>query len=390
MAKQSGVLRYTGKLGTTVGYKTSDGSFMRERAATISNPRTYAQAKQRAKARPAAMFYAAFENVLNHAFIPEGRASKNRNKFISAAMRLNEVPDVFKGQKRIPVLPYQISEGSLPLDFLCRGTREGNDGITFVNLKSGEITKDSTIAAASSSILQNTPMLQEGMELTFLIVMGDADDLSIRWTGVISFVLDTQNTGTDLGSVVPSELSVLGSSSGFAVGSGDDNMTFVYSVGLIVSSKTTSSWAYSTGFMNQTGRAMDGLDVDEDSVIRSYMDPAASRESDKILQQADNATESGLYVRSFDNVAFTKDSSHTGTTSVATAAVATLSNGNNVPIVRLVEGNPVITNYANEQFVNVQYNTTGQPPIQMDMLLEWTTWSPTNYITVEQFEQMRK
>ncbi len=389
MAKQSGVLRYTGKLGTTVGYKTSDGSFMRERAATISNPRSYAQAKQRAKARPAAMFYAAFENVLNHAFIPEGRASKNRNKFISAAMRLPDVPDVFKGQKRIPVLPYQISEGSLPLDFLCRGSRSGSDGIIFANLKANNVDRDSTIAEASSQILQVTPMLQEGMELTFLIVMGDANDLSIRWPGVISFVLDTQNSGTSVGDVVPGGINVGCTATGFSVESASDDY-FVYSVGLIVSSKTASSWAYSTGYMVQTGRAMDGLDVDEDSVIRSYMDPEASRESDKILQQADNATQGGIYVQSFENVAFTKDAEHTGTTSVATAAVAELSNGNRVPIVRLVEGTPVLTNYTNEQFVNVQYNTTDQPPVQMDMLLEWTTWSPTNYITVEQFEQMRK
>lgn len=81
MAKQTAVVRFKGKLGNIVGYKqntssksTSANDFARIRVTDISNPRTRKQAKQRAKAAPAQMFYQAFEPVLNHSFYPTDSA----------------------------------------------------------------------------------------------------------------------------------------------------------------------------------------------------------------------------------------------------------------------------------------------------------------------------
>ena len=55
-------------MANVVGYKNpasskANNNFYRERVYTVSNPKTQAQATQRAKVRPAQIFYNAFERV---------------------------------------------------------------------------------------------------------------------------------------------------------------------------------------------------------------------------------------------------------------------------------------------------------------------------------------
>lgn len=336
MGKQISVLRIKGSVGEVTGYKmntssktSKSGDFIRSKATSVANPRTYSQAKQRAKARPAQLFYDAFANVENHAFFPLGKPIKNRNRFLSKAMKLDYVPDVKKGEVKLPFAPYQISEGVLGLDDLCVGsyTNSLDSRIAFENFPIAGTLTDVTVAEFSSAVINSVPRLQEGEELTFLCLICSASDPSIRLAQVYSVVLNTGNTVTMLADIFDNNVE-LSSYEGVITLSVDDEDIKMLAAGLIISSRTESSWLYTNSYMALTAYAIDGFDWNERDIIESYMNENVGRESDKILQQADNADfiEAVRVVR-VANGEFTLKQGVTGSTNKTDAALASLSTG---------------------------------------------------------------
>lgn len=330
MGKQISVLRIKGSVGEVTGYKMStssktskSGDFIRSKATSVANPRTYAQAKQRAKARPAQLFYGAFENVLNHAFFPLGKPVKNRNRFLSLAMKLDYVPDVMKSEVKLPFAPYQISEGTLGLDDLCVGTYSPVDSrVDFAVLVQDGSLIGETVASLSQQVLSANPRLEEGEELTFLILLCKADDPSVRWVEVHSIVLDLNDTVTKLRDIFNSDAELIFGEDRISVQVDDEDIKML-AAGLIISSKTTGSWQYAKSYMALTAYAIDGFDWKEREIIESYMNETRDRNSDKILQQADNATEGeAVPVVSVGNGEITLKQGVTGTPNPTDAAIA--------------------------------------------------------------------
>lgn len=340
MGKQISVLRIKGSVGEVTGYrlntssKTSkSGDFIRAKAATVSNPRTYSQATQRAKARPAQLFYAAFANVLNHAFFPLGKAVKNRNRFLSLAMRLPYVPDVMKGEVKLPFAPYQVSEGTLGLDTLCVGdsTPSYDSGVVFANIGlARDFDRDATVGTFSSRLITDNPLLQEGMELTFLTVVANSNRPNERYAKHYSIVLNLSDQVTTLEDIFSGNEWLVWDDEAMAL-SIQSNPSLDYKIlcaGLIISSKTASSWQYTNSYMALSGYAIDGFDWEEKDIIMSYMNAASSRESGKILQQADNTDfEEAVRVVSVGNAEFTLKQGVAGATSKTDCAVAAMSTG---------------------------------------------------------------
>lgn len=341
MGKQISVLRIKGSVGEVTGYKMStssktskSGDFIRSKATSVANPRSYAQAKQRAKARPAQLFYAAFENVLNHAFFPLGKPIKNRNRFLSHAMKLDYVPDVKKGEVKLPFAPYQVSEGTLGLDSMCVGeySADNDTRVTFGIKCDFDFDEDWTVGRLSTLLLAKNPLLQEGYELTFLVVVANGDNPSERYARHYSFVLDTNDNVTTIANIFngyetiaynddASLLSIL-----HLEGLGDNNK--ILCAGLIISCKTTGSWQYANSFMALSAYAIDGFDWEEKDIIVSYMNETRDRNSDKILQQADNATEGETVpIVSIGNAEITLKQGVTGTPSQTDAAIAEMRFG---------------------------------------------------------------
>lgn len=293
MAKQSGALRFIGKFANAVGYKNTSGqtannTFMRERVYEISNPQTYAQSAQRAKVRPAQLFYSAFESILNHAFIPLGKASKNRNRFMSLAMKA-ETPDVPKGQSYLPVVEYVISEGSLGLDRYTKGESQ-SDGVHFPIAVPGQASA-TNVALLSAAILDNNVGFVEGEELTFMAILCPEDAPTERFAVHFSFVLDRGNTVTEIADIIPVSIEPINGANAFAFNAIAGYV--IMAAGLIISSKTPTSWIYTNSKMlvTQEGRELLNSRVE---VIQSYMAGGSSRESDLILQQATNANSTGI------------------------------------------------------------------------------------------------
>ena len=332
-----------------VGYKNSLSkvsgvAFARSKATSISNPKSYAQARQRAKARPAALFYQAFEQILNHAFIPAGKSGQNRNRFMALAMANSVVPGVLKGENLIPVnVPYQLSEGSLGLNGLTRiglGSGAGADKrAEFVNLAAaaawdGDVAtiRELTIAQFSQLFIAANNLLQDGEELTFVAVLVDVNDLSQRVAAHISIVLNTSDTLTTMGDVMGSMLDLIAVNGHLTLVSGSESLYGIAAAGLIISSKTTKSWIYTNSVLQRTAWAIDGFDYDEDSVIESYMTAAAGDiTSDKVLQQADNIVTKGVIAVNLINEGFTATSERATATGVTfssqQATIAVMSDG---------------------------------------------------------------
>lgn len=346
MARQLGAVRVQGKLANIVGYKNpasskANNNFYRERVYTVSNPKTQAQAVQRAKVRPAQIFYNGFERVLNHAFLPSLRASRNRNRFMSLAMKLNEVPDLMKGEAFLPFCQYQISAGALGLDALAAAASikkapaganfDWSGSILFPNLRiddSIEMVPTDTIGAVSSLLIENNTGLVEGMELTFLAVVASSADPFQRVAQIVSFVLDKGNSVTKLGDIMGDYLAWKKGADYTLILTTESNDYEVLSAGLIISARAGNTYVYTNSKMCKSWRAEEAYSEGEDEVIASYMEGGSSRGSELILQQASNKAPGNRVVpSSVSQVEITLAEGVTGTLSSQNAGIVTMTNG---------------------------------------------------------------
>lgn len=403
MAKQTGIFRFRGKLGSVVGYKSSltkkaGESVVREHAATVSNPRTYAQATQRAKMVPAQDFYRAFSNVLDHAFLPSGNAFRNRTAFMSLALKTAGVPNILRGQKKLPWnIPYQVSAGALGLDSLAVMSENqlailglNNPALAMVSaIVSGDYAagmseaRDVTIAQFSRDILAGNPQLQEGYEIDFLAIM--ADEAGNVYPANAFVVLDTTDVVTTIGDKFSAFLPVSADDQFIAIAPANGTHGVAASA-CIISSRTASSWIYTNSFLAM-GMVGDNLIYyTDDEVIRSYMNASSSAESDKILQQADNSTAEGLRVVGVTTYQFTRTNAQEGDVQSANkCVVAIMSDGSRRPVV-LSLSEPGLQAYTNNAYVNITFtrdghtirvnledtNLSGMKPISLSQVASFT------------------
>lgn len=329
----------SGKVGAQVGYKTQDSKRpqgVRAYQPSVSNPRSYAQAKQRAKLTPAQTFYDRFEPILNHAFLPKGKSSLNRRRFLSLAMKEQTIPYVTKGSSWLPFnVPYQVSEGNLSLDALCVTSRNGSQPycVDLSSLKVGSwdsSSADITVGAFTQVLLANNSQLVEGMELTFMAIVVNDTNYADQRALYGSIVLNSRDSVTKLSDCM-GEITLVrldGDNLSFGVDASVTGYGMVAGA-LIISSRTATSWRYTNSFLGMTAYGLDGFDVDAETVIRSYMNGGSDASSDLILQQADNGLDdSTVRIVSVANETYTPSPAVTGATySKDKAAVATYSNG---------------------------------------------------------------
>lgn len=385
MAQQLGAVRFKGKVANVVGFKNSasrkiNKNFMRERV-TGANPRTEKQATQRCKAKPAKIFYDGFQNVLNHAFLPNDRASRNRNEFMSLAMKNTELPDVAKTDSYLPLNSLQISKGALGLDFMTIGSPD-SEAVVFTNLVyDGEFTPHYSVATLSETLLQNNPLLSEGQELTFIAILVNRNDSTARIAADLSFVIDPNNHTTEVDNLskLISLLDKEETALQIVANPNIEDDYYIASAGLIISSKTNSSWVYTSSFMYRSEEG-EALYVGESkrSVVASYMQ-AGDFSSSKILQQADNKQAGQVEFKAYGSAAFEKAAGVTGTTSYSSLTTAIYSNSERkvvvtpTGVVGIVSGNTFtpITLTNGQTVTNLllsQTSLAGSPTVSIEEL----------------------
>ena len=174
MGRQQGIIRYTGRLGNTVGYLAKDGkgnSFDATRvlAATVTNPQTVAQMTQRMKMAPVVNFYRGLRSLLDHSWQGVKYGEPSRLFFYSQTLRALStagVPYIAKGDKKFVPWSFPISQGSIPVSIKPVVT-DANDGNMTLNIDHDGINDLGELSIA----LENTYVgLRDGMQLTFIWV----------------------------------------------------------------------------------------------------------------------------------------------------------------------------------------------------------------------------
>ena len=189
MAKALGLIgNFKGKLGNTVGYSLKDSNNKQTQGVrvyqpVVRNPKTAAQAEQRAKLAPINATYRALKMVIDRGQEGKAYGNKSRLAWLSDAMKAFkggwfEKGAVIKMPALVPLtkgslaVQIPVQPDSVSLSFECAGVSQATTN---------------TLGALSIALLAAYPALAEGDQLTFVQV--DKTDGSML-SHVESIVLD--------------------------------------------------------------------------------------------------------------------------------------------------------------------------------------------------------
>lgn len=193
MAKALGLIgNFKGKLGNTVGYSLKDSNNKQTQGVRVyqpivRNPKTAAQAEQRAKLAPINATYRALKMVIDRGQEGKAYGNKSRLAWLSAAMKAFNGGWFNKGAVITAPAIVPLTKGSLsdPFGF------ETDDSILGIDCYDGSGSAPANMGALATGILAHYPSLKEGDQITFVIIGNSGSSLE---SNVSSIVLDTTST----------------------------------------------------------------------------------------------------------------------------------------------------------------------------------------------------
>lgn len=202
MAKALGLIgNFKGKLGNTVGYSLKDSNNKQTQGVrvyqpVVRNPKTAAQAEQRAKLAPINATYRALKMIIDRGQEGKAYGNKSRLAWLSDAMKAFNGPWYMKGDVIAYPALTDIAKGSLNVQIPV--VKESS----FIRVECDGVVaaKTTTIGALSTAILAAFHALAEGDQLTFVQIDSNSNGMI---TYVDSIVLNTTSTAA-----LPSWLSV--------------------------------------------------------------------------------------------------------------------------------------------------------------------------------------
>ena len=193
MAKGLGIIgNFKGKVGNIVGYNLKDSNNkqtqgLRAYQPVVRNPKTAAQAEQRAKMAPINATYRALKGIIDRGQEGVAYGNKSRLRFLSEAMKQFDGPWFDKGEAVTLPIKTNITRGSLSAIRI----RDLDETEVESGLDVGEKPTLTTIGSVSSALLANNSFLKEGDQLTFV----EVSSVSVT---IFSIVLNmTDTTATD-------------------------------------------------------------------------------------------------------------------------------------------------------------------------------------------------
>ena len=202
MAKGIGLIgNFRGKVGNMVGYNLKDSNNKQTQGVRVyqpivKNPKTYAQAEQRAKLAPINALYRALKPVIDRGQEGKAYGNKSRLAWLKQALINFNSPWIEKGASVVSAPLVPISHGSLaPV-----GIVSPTDGACYLEFNE-QTSAPTTMGALSTALLDYYPQLRNGDQITFVMVMKDIHGGMIP--SIVSIVVDTAST-----SAIPSDFSV--------------------------------------------------------------------------------------------------------------------------------------------------------------------------------------
>lgn len=193
MAKAQGIIgNFKGKVGNMVGYQLTDSNNKQTQGIRIyqpnvKNPKTSAQAEQRAKLAPINATYRSLKMIIDRGNEGLPYGNKSRLAWLKKAFKAQAMPWFVKGAIIDKPVVCELTRGSLPnLNFSVR-----EEVIAIVaNDVTGE-TPVATIGNVSTALLANYSFLKAGDQVTFIQANNGQNVLDFN---VFSFVIDTTST----------------------------------------------------------------------------------------------------------------------------------------------------------------------------------------------------
>lgn len=190
MAKGTGLIgNFKGKVGNTVGYKLSASNNgqtqgIRVYQPIVKNPKTAAQAEQRAKLLAVNATYRALKMVIDRGNEGLPYGNKSRLAWLKGALKAEFMPWYEKGAVVTMPVGCPLTKGSLA------GVRAtiGEDNITIDCPGATASAGTPTLGALSTALLAGYPSLKAGDQIT---IVNCGEDGGVLGANVFSFVIDT-------------------------------------------------------------------------------------------------------------------------------------------------------------------------------------------------------
>lgn len=206
MAKGIGLIgNFKGKVGNMVGYKLSDSNTgnsqgIRVYQPIVRNPKTSAQAEQRAKLAPINATYRALKMIIDRGNEGLPYGNKSRLAWLKQAFKAETMPWYEKGAVIENPVPCRLTKGSLMgLEY------EVTNNLLTITCQG--ITDESavdTVGKVSTLLMAGYPHLKAGDQITFIFGASNSNGLYIN---IHSIILDP--TSTEATSLFQAETGVL-------------------------------------------------------------------------------------------------------------------------------------------------------------------------------------
>lgn len=192
MGKSVGFIgNFKGKLGNAVGYKVSQSNSgtnqgVRVYQPNIKNPKSAAQAEQRAKYAPIFATYNALKSIIDRGNESKPYGNASRIAWLRKAFRTSEMAWFKRGELVNYPIGCQLTHGTLrSIPFVISG-----DSIIINAPSVEEGQKVNTIAALSNILMNNYSFLKIGDQVTFITQTILDDTLEFD---VLSIIIDDEN-----------------------------------------------------------------------------------------------------------------------------------------------------------------------------------------------------
>ena len=190
MAKAIGLIgNFKGKVGNMVGYQIPDSNTgntqgIRIYQPVVKNPKTSAQAEQRAKLAPINATYRALKSIIDRGNEGLPYGNKSRLAWLKQAFKAENMPWFEKGASISYPVGCQLTKGSLPgIVYHCddSGLQIQCAGVTTAS-------PVATVGNISTALKGGYPALKDGDQIT--IVLADSVGGQLQ-SLVVSFLIDT-------------------------------------------------------------------------------------------------------------------------------------------------------------------------------------------------------
>lgn len=192
MGKSVGFIgNFKGKLGNAVGYKVSQSNSgtnqgVRVYQPNIKNPKSAAQAEQRAKYAPIFATYNAFKSIIDRGNESKAYGNASRIAWLKKAFRAELIPWYTRGSViKFPVV-CQLTNGTLPsMDYYFTP-----DYFVIKVPRTNVRVDDLTIGQVSACLMEQYSWMKQGDQVTLAISRVNIQPIASK---VISFIIDTTN-----------------------------------------------------------------------------------------------------------------------------------------------------------------------------------------------------